>query len=122
QMCLEIDDGLKTFLPDCLGIQQCRWEIFVAQDLRMHSDDKYFFVVRPVENSNPAAFWKAPCRSPQEVVIQFLGAGVFETENLTSLRIDTGHHMPDGAVFPCGIHGLKNQQNRILVTRIELAL
>jgi len=43
---------------------------------------------------------------------------MLETENLAALGIDSGHHMLDGAILAGGIHGLKNQQDRIAVGRV----
>jgi len=40
---------------------------------------------------------------------------MFETENLAALRIDTGHHVPDGAIFSGRIHRLKDQQDGVAV-------
>jgi hypothetical protein len=37
---------------------------------------------------------------------------MFEAKHLTALRIDAGHDVPDRAVFPGGVHGLENQQQR----------
>ena len=42
--------------------------------------------------------------------------------NLTTFWIDTGHHMPDDAVFAGCIHSLKNQQQRITAGCIVKAL
>ena len=57
-------------------------------------------------------------RAPEKIVFQFLGARLFETENLAALRIDAGHDVPDGAVLAGGVHPLKNQQQRIAVGRV----
>jgi hypothetical protein len=43
-------------------------------------------------------------------MLQLFGARLFETENLTTLRIDAGHDVPDGAVFADTVHTLENQQ------------
>src|ERR1039458_263328 len=40
---------------------------------------------------------------------------MLEAEHLAALWIHAGHHMPDGAVFPGGIHRLKNQQHCITI-------
>jgi hypothetical protein len=56
--------------------------------------------------------------APEKIVFQFVGAGLFETENLAALRIDSGHDVPDGAVLSGRVHPLKNQQQRIAVRRV----
>jgi hypothetical protein len=40
---------------------------------------------------------------------------MFEAEDLAALRIDAGHHVPDGAVLSRRVHGLKNQKKGIAV-------
>jgi len=44
--------------------------------------------------------------------------GLFETENLAALRIDPGHDVPNGAVFPASVHPLKDQQQRLAIRRV----
>ena len=51
-----------------------------------------------------------------------VGARMFEAEHLAALRIDAGHHVPDGAVLAGGVHRLKNQQHRIAVGRVVQTL
>ncbi len=68
--------------------------------------------------ADPPAFRKHACGAPQKIVFQFVGARLFETENLAALRIDAGHDVPDGAVLAAGVHPLKNQQQRIAVGRV----
>ena len=60
--------------------------------------------------------------APEKIVLQILGAGLFEAENLAALRIDAGHDVLDGAVLAGGVHRLKNQQQRITVVGVEQAL
>jgi hypothetical protein len=65
-------------------------------------------------NDSPS-LWETEICVPEKIMFQLLGGRLFETENLTPLRIAPGHHVGDGAVFPCGVHPLKNRQYRILV-------
>ena len=44
---------------------------------------------------------------------------MFKAENLAALGIDAGHDMFNGAILARGIHGLKNQQQRVTVGSIE---
>ena len=50
------------------------------------------------------------------------GRGRLEGKNLAALRIDSGHHVLDGAVFSGRIHGLKDQQQAPAVVGVELVL
>jgi hypothetical protein len=51
-------------------------------------------------------------------MLQLVGARLFETEDLATLRIDPGHDVPDGAVLAGSIDPLKNQQQRIAIGRV----
>ena len=53
--------------------------------------------------------------APEEIMFQFLGAGLFEAEHLAALRIYAGHDVLDGAVLAGGVHRLENQQQRMAV-------
>jgi hypothetical protein len=55
-------------------------------------------------------------------MFQLLGARLFETENLTALRIDPGHDVPDDTVLARSVHPLKNQQQRVAVGSVMKAL
>jgi hypothetical protein len=61
-------------------------------------------------------------RAPEKIMFQFVGGRLFETENLASLGINPGHHMPDGSIFAGSIHALKNQQQRGFIGRIMQVL
>jgi hypothetical protein len=67
--------------------------------------------IRPRSGSRQVVRQRKSC-------FQFLGARLFETENLAALRIDPGHDVPDGAVLAGSVHPLKNQQQRIAVGRV----
>ena len=60
--------------------------------------------------------------APEKIVIELLSGGRLEGEDLATLRIHAGHHVLDGAVLAGGVHGLKNQEQRPLVLRVETAL
>ena len=55
-------------------------------------------------------------------MLQLFRTGVFKTEYLAALGIDTGHDVLDGAVLSSGVLGLKNQQQRKAVGRVEKLL
>ena len=65
---------------------------------------------------------QATRRAPEEIVLQFRGAGMLEAEDLAALRIDAGHHVLDGAILPGGVHGLENQQDGVAVAGVKQAL
>ena len=88
----------------------------------MHPNDQHLLVVGTIEDADPPAFRQTAGRAPEKIVFQFLGARLFETENLAALRIDPGHDVPDGAVLAGSVHPLKNQQQRIAVGRVVKAL
>ena len=60
--------------------------------------------------------------SPEEVVLELLGAGMLEAEDLAALRIDAGHHMLDGAVLARGVHRLEDDEQRVAVVRVQHGL
>ena len=88
----------------------------------MHAHDQHFLVIGAVEDADAPAFRQAARGAPEKIVRQFLGAGMFEAEDLAALRIDAGHDMLDGAVLAGGVHRLKNQQQRVAVVGIKQSL
>ena len=88
----------------------------------MHAHDEHFLVVGTVEDADAPALGKDAGRPPEKIVLQFLGAGMLEAVDLAALRIDAGHDVLDGAVFAGGVHGLKNQQQRIAVVGVQQVL
>src|SRR5580704_17440703 len=88
----------------------------------MHADDQHLLVIGSVEDADPSALREISGRAPEKVVLQFRRARMLETEYLASLRIDAGHHMLDGAVLASRVHGLKNQQERMMNGRVEKLL
>jgi hypothetical protein len=94
----------------------------VLQDFRMHADHQHFFVIRTVENPDPPALRQATIGAPEKIMRQFRAARLLKTENLTSLRIQSGHDVFDGAVLAGRIHGLKNNEQRMASIRIKQSL
>ena len=99
EMLLHIHNGLIPLLPEILFVAQLLRESLAAKNLRMHADDQHFLVIGPVKDPDPAAFRKLANCAPKEIVLQFLCTGLLETYNLTTCRIDSGHDVPNGAVF-----------------------
>ena len=88
----------------------------------MHPNHQHFLVIGTIEYADPPAFRKHAGRSPEKIVFQFVGARLFETEDLAALRIDSGHDVPDSAVLSACIHSLKNDQQSIMVRCVVKAL
>ena len=89
----------------------------------MHADDKHLLIIGPVEDADSPAFRQIAASAPEKIVFQFGSAGMLEAEHLAALRVDPGHHVPDGAVFSRRIHRLKDQQDGMAVwTRSEAAV
>src|SRR5664279_1128567 len=81
----------------------------------MHSSHQHFLVIGTVEYANSSALGKAARSAPEKIVLQFLGAWLLEAEDFAPFRINTGHDVPDGAVFAGTVHTLENQQQRVPV-------
>src|SRR2546427_6704560 len=88
----------------------------------MNSHYQQFLVVRAIENADAPAFGNGLVISPEVVVVQLFGGGRFERKDLRALRVDTGHHVLDGAVFAGGVHRLKDDQQSISVLRVKNVL
>src|SRR5690606_36478135 len=81
--------------------------------------DKYFFIIRTVENPNPPPFRQAALGPPKKIVFQFLIAGFLEAENRAPLGIHAGHDVLDGAVLARRVHGLENKKQYVDVGGIQ---
>src|ERR1035438_8490553 len=81
----------------------------------MHSNDEHLLIIGTVEDANPAAFRKPARAAPEKIVLQFLSAWLLETVNLTTLWVDAGHDMADGAILSGAVHSLKDHQQCVAV-------
>src|SRR5579863_8802585 len=108
-MPLQLDDGMVALVPDRFLIERRARDAFVAQNLGMHARDQHLLVIRSVEYADAPALRKIAGGAPEEVVLQFTWARMFETEHLAALRIDPGHHMLDHAILAGSVHGLEDQ-------------
>src|SRR5208283_2983206 len=122
EVLLQPHDGAIAIEPDRLAMARGVGEAFAAEDFGVHANDEHLLVMRSIEDSDPAALGQIAGGAPEEIVLQLLGTGMFETEHLTALGVDTGHHMLDRAILSGGVHCLKNQQNGVAVRRIEKLL
>jgi len=122
EVSLQIEDGAKPFRPDGLVIHIHLWESFAAENLRMHANDQHLLIIRPIGDADPPAFWEVTICAPQKIVLQFAVAGLFESEYLAALGVDTGHHVLDGPIFSGRVHPLEDQQHSKAVGGIEKLL
>jgi hypothetical protein len=82
-------------------------------------DDQHVLVIGAVEDADAAALGQRFHVSPEEIVIEFLGGGFFETEDLAALRVHAGHDVADGAVLAGGVHRLEDDEHRVGVRGVE---
>src|SRR5579859_2565128 len=121
-MTLQIHDRAKAAFPDRFLVEELLRNPFAAENLGMNSDDEHFLVVGPVEDADLPSLRKGDRRPPKEIVTQFRGARMLETEYLATLGIDSGHHVLDGPILSRGIHGLEDQEQGISVGGVEQGL
>ena len=88
----------------------------------MHPAHQHFLVIRTVEDADVAPLGQAAVDPPEIIVVQLLRRGLLEGVYLHALRVEAAHHVLDGAVLPRGIHGLKDQQQRLPVLSVKAVL
>jgi hypothetical protein len=88
----------------------------------MHPDDKHLLAVGAVEDADPAPPGQGALVSPAEVVVQFLGGGLFEGTDFYRPGVDTAHHVPDGAVLAGRVESLQDEEHAVRVLRGEPVL
>ena len=118
QVALETANVLEALLPDVLS-DELGWEHLLLEKFRVDAHDERFLVVAAIEDPNAPALRHIPHATPQEIVIEFFRRWRLEGIHLAALRVEAGHDVLDGAVLPAGIHGLKDQQHRPAVLRVE---
>src|SRR5215813_712387 len=118
---LEVPDVLEALLPNVLR-HQLRRQLLPLEKLSMHPYDERLLVIATVEDTDAATFRQAPDATPHEIVIEILLRWSLEGKYLTTLRVDAGHNVLDRAVFPRGVHRLKDQQYRPAVLRVKHVL
>ena len=69
------------------------------------------FVVRAVEDADPATLGKHPLAAPKEVMPELLGRGLREAADVDPLRVDPSHHLLYGAVFPGRVRPLEHEED-----------
>ena len=91
----------------------------MVQQFRVDPHHQHFLVIGAVEDTDPAAFRQHLVGPPQIIVIQLLGGRRLEAVHLAALRVDAGHHMLDGPILAGGVHGLKDEQQRVGILGVE---
>ena len=105
-------------MPQFLVVARRIRQALAAENFAMHPYDQDFFVIGSVEDANASALWQFSRSAPQEVMLQFGGARMLEARYLAALRINSGHHVLDGAVLAGRIHRLENEQYGVTIGRI----
>src|ERR1700722_6897577 len=90
EMALQIHDGGVTLVPDGFVVAQFLRKPLSAKQLRMHPNDQHLLVIGAIEDADLPANGKTLGRTPEEIVLQFFWGRLFETGNLTALRIAAG--------------------------------
>ena len=88
----------------------------------MDANDQHLFVVGTVEDADSASLGRRQIGAPQEIVLEFGGAGLFEACDVAALRVDAAHDVANGAIFTGGVHALEDQQERVAVGAVEKLL
>jgi len=119
QVLLQVDNRTIAITPNpFVGMSRVR-DVLGFKDFGVYAGDQHLLVVGSIEDADLSARREVPRSAPKEVVLQLGGAGVLEAEHLAALGIDPRHHVPDGAVLPCRVHRLKDQQHSVAVTGVE---
>src|SRR5215831_14853695 len=118
---LEVPDVLEALLPNVLRYQ-LRRQLLPLEKLSMHAHDERLLVVATVEDADATAFRQMSEATPKIIMGQLLGAWRLEGKYLTTLRVYSRHNVLDRAVFPRGVHRLKDQQHRPAVLRVKHVL
>ena len=84
--------------------------------------DQHVLVVGSVEDRDATAFGRALHASPEERVVEFLGARLLERDDVAALRIDAGEQVLDQAVLAGGVHALQHDEDRAGVVGPEQLL
>src|ERR1700756_3823625 len=102
QVALPVVDLPVPAVPD-VAFHCPRGPPLPAEQVLMHPDDEHLLVVGPVEDADPAPPGQRALVTPEKVVVQFFGGGLFEGTAGARLRVDTAHHVLDGAVVAWGV-------------------
>ena len=88
----------------------------------MDADDENFRVVRAVKNDDCPSLREVASGAPEEIMPELGRTRMAVTEDIAALRVDTGHHVLDAAVFSGGIHGLEDDEQGMSIGGVEQLL
>jgi dTMP kinase len=92
------------------------------RDEIVDSNDEDVFILGAVENPDVADRRDCFVNSPKKIVRGLFGGGLLERSDVATLRIDAGHYVADGAVFPRRIEALQDDEEGALFLGIEAIL
>ncbi len=81
----------------------------------MHANHQHFLVIGAIEDADPSPLGKTASGAPEEIMLQFFYARLFEGVHLAARRIDSGHNVANHSVLARRIHALKYEQQGIAV-------
>ena len=93
--------------------------MLTLENLRMDSGNEHLLVVRAIEDPDPSLSGKRLFAAPEEVVVQLLGGGLLERDDVAALWVDTGHDVLDRAVLAPRVERLEHDEQRVGVGRVE---
>ena len=114
EMVFQTHDGPIPLLPKCFLFDQFCLYSLATKNFWTDANNKHIFVEERLKMPIRPRSGKRRC-APKKIMFKFLCGRLFETEDLTTLRIYPGHDVADGAVLAGRIHSLKNQLQRITV-------
>ena len=77
---LQTRDRATTIMTERLVVMRRVREPFAVEDLGMHTGDRRLLIVGSTGVAYPPALSQIACDSPEKIMLQFGGAGVFEAE------------------------------------------
>ena len=88
----------------------------------VHAHDEDVFVVTAIEHDDFTRRRYLAVYAPEIVVIELDRRRLLERHDAHAGRIEAAHHMPNGSIFPRCIHPLQNDEDLVLMLRVEQLL
>jgi hypothetical protein len=82
-------------------------------DLPVDARGEHVFVVGAIEDADHATRGRLDLAAPEKIMAAFKGCRDLKGGHLTTLGVDSGKDVPDGAVFAGCVHALKDDQHRL---------